>query len=532
MRQLFFNGLVVFTNTWPMVFASILVTGYACIPLFVRQKLSVRSTLLFGLFLGIALILRLAFLTELTVPPYFDSVEHYRIIKELIIALENRTLLHAIPTLTPGYYHIGFHLLVSFMAISLRTAPTDVILVLGQILLTWLPIPVFFIIKNETDSTAAAFFAAMLAGFGWIMPAYAINWGKYPAVAGIFTFSMTLSLAHLASKQGQPRKAVIWFIFGTLLSALFHTRVLIIAGIFLLSWYFANETQNLPKKIQFLLLTNLIMLTFLFGLFTWQEPLLKLALTPYLENGLWITLGVLALSPFALIKFPKGFSFTILFIFGLLTCMFIPANGPGLVNQTFLDRPFVEMLLYFPLSLLGGLGLAGLADMLGGIKSVPERTHFFLIKLVPLFMIGVLGFVSLISYDFYPSDCCNFIKQDDAIAIEWLRTNSQENARILIPATNMYVQPSGPAGQVGTDAGVWIPHLADRHVTLKPFEFNFHSLQSLEQLCQAQIDYIYIGSTDQSFDPAPLQQRTDWYHNVLSLPESQLFQLTSCLPTE
>ena len=532
MWQLFFNGLVVFINTWPLVLVSILVTGYAFIPLFVKQKISILSTLLLGLFAVVSLILRLVFLTELTVPPYFDSVEHYRIIKELILALENGTLLHAIPTLTPGYYHIGFHLLASFMTISLRVSPTDVILVLGQILLTLLPFPVFFIIKNETDSTAAAFLAAMLAGFGWIMPAYAINWGKYPAVAGIFTLTLTLSLAHLASKQGQPRKAAIWFIFGTLLSTLFHTRVLIIMGIFLISWYFADKIQNLSKKIQTLLLVNLFVFTLLLGLFTWQEPLLKLALTPYLENGLWITLSVLALSPFALIKFPKGFYFTVLFVIGLLACMFIPANGPGLVNQTLLDRPFVEMLLYFPLSLLGGLGLAGLVEMLGCIRSVPERTHFLLIKLIPLFVIGVLGFVSLTSYDFYPSDCCNFIKLDDATAIEWLRTNSQKNARILIPATGMYVQPSGPAGQVGTDAGVWIPLLADRHVTLKPFELDFRSVQSLQQLCQDQIDYIYIGSTDQSFDPASLQQRTDWYHNVLSLPESQLFQLTRCLPTE
>ena len=75
---------------------------------------------------------------------------------------------------------------------------------------------------------------------------------------------------------------------------------------------------------------------------------------------------VVILSPFALDKFPRGVYFSILFIFSVLVALFIPIEVwlPGLENQTLLDRPFVEMVLYLPLSLLGGLGLAGLLQSL------------------------------------------------------------------------------------------------------------------------------------------------------------------------
>src|SRR4030095_6560668 len=74
---------------------------------------------------------------------------------------------------------------------------------------------------------------------------------------------------------------------------------------------------------------------------------------------------VLFLSIFAQWVYPKLAFATILAIFLLFGSLFIPVKGiPGYIDLTLLDRPFIEMILFLPLSFLGGLGLAGLEQSL------------------------------------------------------------------------------------------------------------------------------------------------------------------------
>src|SRR5690606_32123855 len=113
------------------------------------------------------------------IPQYFDSAQHYLI---------TRTLLNTSGPLLPpstGNYHIGFHLLLAFVTSTLRAQIIDTLLILGQIILAIIPLSIFFLVKGETRSNAAGIFAVMLAMLGWYMPAYAVNWGKYPALASL-----------------------------------------------------------------------------------------------------------------------------------------------------------------------------------------------------------------------------------------------------------------------------------------------------------------------------------------------------------
>ncbi len=198
---------------------------------------------------------------------------------------------------------------------------------------------------------------------------------------------------------------------------------------------------------------------------------------------------------------------------------------PGFENQTLLDRPFVEMVLYLPLSILGGLGLAGLIQSVRGIQFFPEQIHPYAAILV----VGIVGFIAIGRYNFYPSDCCNFVRYDDTVAFDWLDRNLSPDAHILIASTSMNVLPSGPSGgPTGTDAGIWIPALTGRNVTFAPFDIDFRSTGTLEGLCQMQVDYVYVGGTTQNFNADQLQSKTDWYKGVLFLPNAQLYQLTGC----
>ncbi|MGB7875486.1 MAG: hypothetical protein WBL25_13970 [Anaerolineales bacterium] len=539
--QAFSDGLSVFVEKWPVVLIAVGVTSLGwSLSLFLLRNTSKEITspwqslgLLIGFF-AVSVILRLAFLTETLVPPYFDSVEHYRIIKELVTAMDSSSLLETLPSLTPGYYHLGFHFLASLLTFGLPANLMDMILVLGQVILAAIPIPLFFLIRGETKSNAAAFFGTLLAGFGWYMPGFAVNWGKYPALAGLLALEIVLSMAYFISLKKSNRNQPLWIgllILGIMVSTLFHTRTLIVIVISFISWLISGELGSLSKKFQYLSMGILLMGLLILGIQIKQEPLLTLTLEPYFKDGLWVTLTVVALSPFALAKFPRSVCFSILFTLSVFVALFVPIGNwlPGLENQTLLDRPFVEMLLYLPLSMLGGLGLGGLLQFLNDIKGFSEQINQYVRILAAVVFLGIASLTPVRNYNFYPSDCCNFVKYDDTIALDWLEANLPADAYILIPATQMNVLPSGPsAGLTGTDAGIWIPALTGKAITYAQFEIDFHSESTLEMLCQLQIDYVYIGGTSQSFNVSQLLAKGNWYEAVLSLPDAQVYRLIGC----
>jgi len=551
--QALLDGLSILSEKWTLVLGAVSVTCLGCsVSLFLsrdsfkEKAIFQRSGLLVGFFFVLSVILRLAFLTEAFVPPYFDSVEHYRIIKELATALETSTLPKTVLALTPNYYHLGFHFLASLLAFGLLANPIDVILVLGQVILAAIPIPIYFLIRGETRSDAVAFFSMLLSGFGWYMPGFAANWGKYPALAGLLSLEIVLSSAYFIAlkKSDKNQPALIGFLLlGIIVSTLFHTRTLVVIAISIASWLIAGKMLTLPKEMseksktlfqrlsQYVSLGILLSAILGFGIMVQKEPLLEFTLEPYIGDGLWVTLTIVAFCPFALIKFPRGFYFNVLFILCILVALFIPVStwSPGLENQTLLDRPFVEMMLYLPLSILGGLGLAGLLQVLKSISALPEKVHLYIRVLITTLLLGLTGLMLIESYDFYPSDCCHFVGYDDTVAMDWLSKNIPPGAHILIAASQLNVLPAGPsASLVGTDAGIWIPALTGRNITLAAFDTDFRSASTLEQLCQLQVNYVYVGGTDQKFNAAQLQAKVEWYDRILFLPNTQLYKLTGC----
>jgi hypothetical protein len=541
MWQALSSGFFILSEKWAIVLVVVIVTGLGCSLAFFfltdspkEKKKFRRSALLLSSFFSVSAVLRLAFLTETFVPPYFDSVEHYRIIKNLVTALEASTLLETLPTLTSNYYHLGFHFLASLLTFGLRANPIDLILVLGQVVLAAMPIPLYFLIWHETQSDLAAFFSMLLAGFGWYMPGFAVNWGKYPALAGLLALELALSIAYfIARKEPVKNQPVLigWLIMGTLLSMLFHTRTVVVIAVSIFSWFIAGKIRSLPKSFQFLILGALFVGIFIFGKLIQAEPLLNLALDPYLGAGIWVTLIVMVLSPFALIRFPRGFYFSIIFILSIFATLFIPIGIRflWLENQTLLDRPFVEMVLYLPLSILAGLGLAGLLQTLNSLNFLFEKAGLYTRVLITVLLVGFASGISIGRYDFYPSDCCIFVGYDDTVALDWIDRNLPPDVRILIAATQLNVLPAGSSENlVGTDAGIWIPVLTGRNTFLAPFDSDFRSESTLEQLCEMQVDYVYVGGTDQKFNAAQLQAKEEWYEGILFLPNAQVYQLTGC----
>jgi hypothetical protein len=491
---------------------------------------------LFG-FLGISIILRLSFVSKTIIPMYFDSAQHYLYIKNFMAGDGYPGADGTFKWLTANYYHFGFHILTAFTAATLHVDIKNAMLILGQMILATTPMSLFFIIKRETGSIGAGVFAVLLASFGWYMPAYVVNWGKYPALASLPIIQFVLSMAYLSfhhKSAGSTRRRWVFNAIlglGILIAIFFHSRSLVIFGIAILSWIMGSWWRKLPRIFQFTVVLALIIGIIFEAIFTQGQDVLKPLLDPYLNNGSLTTSIILFLTFFAIKVYPNLAFSSIVLIFLFIGSLFIPVMGliPGYENLTLLDRPFVEMILYLPLSLLGGLGLAGLFRYLQDARRRFENIRLPLEKYAGFLFIGLILINTIVHYEFYPSDCCNIVGRDDLIVIDWMDKNLPPRAHILISTTELMVLPSNPfQGYVGGDAGIWISPLINRRTFTLPYDSNFGQQNILDILCNRGINYIYVGETGQTFNDAQIRAHPAWYNALLSMSKAGVYQVIGC----
>jgi hypothetical protein len=490
--------------------------------------------ILVGLF-GLFIFLRLAFVSRTAIPLYFDSAQHYLIIKNILgnPTSNATTLLSWLPT---AYYHIGFHIVAAFIASALHADIISIMLILGQIILAVIPLSVFFLIRHETRSTRAGLFTVLLAAFGWYMPAHAVDWGKYPAMTSLALIAFVLSLAYLFARYRRVLVArKYWGLIAILcpamaISILTHSRSLIIFGMAFVAWIAATLWQKLPKPAQ-LVVWGIVSLGIVAELiFIRTKDVFGPLFDPYINKGFWITLIVLFLSIFAQWTYPK-LAFSMIFvIFLLLGSLFIPVKGiPGYIDLTLLDRPFVEMILFLPLSFLGGLGLAGLERTLQAAQTRAGNVTFLWSKYIGVVFVAILFINALFKYEVYPSGCCSIVGRDDLVALDWMDKNLPVDARVLISSTELRVLATDSfQGSAGTDAGIWINPLTGRAISPLPYFSDFSQPAMLDTLCSLQVNYIYVGEAGQTFDDTKIAPHPDWYKVLLSMPKVKVYEVIGC----
>jgi hypothetical protein len=471
------------------------------------------------LFLAMSIVLRMAFVRETLLPSYFDSAEHYRIIQSLV---------GAVPTwITPAYYHIGYHTINAAIITAFQLRLEDVMLVFGQIVLAVLPVSLFFIVRRETHSASAAWFAVLLAGFGWHMPSHAVNWGKYPALFSLVCIHFALSLAYLYRNgfKEYRKTHLSFFALAVGVSALIHTRSLIVYGLvalaFGITWWWGYRSP-IVQRISFGALV--LILAFEIYLLT-PNPALALLVDSYLRNDVWMLVFLLLLLPFAILSYSR-FVFLILVAVAIaLAALFIPFRLSVYGVLTPLDRPYVQMLAYLPFSIIGGLGLAGLIQWTRRLflnPNLPARIAVFL-------AFGLLLIHTSLNYKFYPSDCCQLAGRDDLAALDWIADTLPPDANILIASSAFHVTSfETEAAQAGSDAGIWISVLTSREVRLMPYHTRFQQADVWQWVCSQNVDYIYVGGMPQSFDIAQLSSQPNWYQEAFALLGAKIYRVTGC----
>ncbi|MBN1304780.1 MAG: hypothetical protein JXA13_10130 [Anaerolineales bacterium] len=481
------------------------------------------TLILIGVLLA-SILIRLAFLSALLMPPYFDSPRHYQLIHMMVDIFEDHSSLSGFWLILKKYYHIGYHFTLAGLVTWFEMDAARLMLVWGQIVLACLPLPLYYVIRRQTCNNAAALVTVFLMGWAWAMPAHAVNWGKYPALSALLAFQFGLGVLSFKT----PNRIFRWALAasGLLLSVAFHTRILFFIVATLIGFFAGRYWVRISpqwRRICLLLVTACLvgLLSIVSG-----NKTLNLVFEPYLGSYLPMTLLAVSLLSFSYYKYPQ-FTFSVLLtVLQLFVLLFIPVPQQlgAYGGQTLLDRLIVEMSLGIPLAFFGGLGFSVIADYFHTEHQFSRNA----IRVAGALAVVWMSYV-FIRHDSHPSDCCQYVKQDDLLAITWLDKSLFDDIRIAISSRQMdvFMHPS-PDSIVATDAGSWITPLTSRQSVLFPFTADFGLEITLTELCERGIEYVYVSSMEESFRKATLDQHPDWYRLVFYTPGASIYQLDGC----
>jgi hypothetical protein len=477
----------------------------------------------FAIFL-VCISINMALIAQITFPAYFDSPEHYRIIKSLL-----ETNVFEWPTLR--YYHPGYHLILAAMSRLSRSGIVDGMLISGQLALSILAASLFFMIKRETASTAAALFTFLLAGFGWYMPAHAINWGKYPAIFGLICSVFVFNLIHLMLQNNlagmEKRRLIPLLSFGILAAGFIHTRSLIICALFTISLLIANAWSTFDKKPRRLILGMFLFILLIGVLCLKNDVTFGSLISSYIKEDSPTLMLACVLGVFSVWRFPKPVFALLLFISLLVCSIYIPLpDFWGYQNLFLLDRPYVQILLHIPVSLICGLGFAAL------LEATTARQFAGTLPAGAVIQTAVFGFLAMNAIffqEYRPSNCCQLAGRDDAAAFSWIQQELPREATVLIASQDLsFTQNQSHAATTGVDAGIWVAPITERKTLFLPSRRSFTRSRFYDRLCKLGVDYIYVGNKPESFNESDLIQRPAWYQAVFILPDVKIYKLTQC----
>ena len=443
-------------------------------------------------FFAILLGLRLLFIHNLLVPPYADSVQHVQIVQDMLHPVQPPQAFFQISLSPKTYYHFGFHALAAWLAGSTNTTAAETVMLLGQYFQTMAVLSIFPLARTLLKTSAGAWGAMLICALLLPMPAYASNWGKYPAIASLTGMGFCLGLFATLINAKRPGSIKHWIllsiaIFSTLM---LHSRQLMIFLIALvIYWVFSRfvipQSQNsrVTQEKQFIAICMVLLLSLsiLFLIINTPSYYYVFLLVLILGAGAVyydydVALGVMAFA--ILIIFLGGFPYL---------ADFLPKRFEVLMDPT-----FQKIILFLPLGLLAWLGLEGIAKFLLGEK-------FKNINAILLLFIVFVGVINISFFqDQHPSPCCVFMNDDDLFSFEWMKLN-------LPPHTLVGVSATGESRNYqASDGGAWAEMLAGFPTRKIAYDTNFED--ELMNFCQHGLSYYYAGGMENSFDEYSLTQ--------------------------
>jgi hypothetical protein len=169
-------------------------------------------------------------------------------------------------------------------------------------------------------------------------------------------------------------------------------------------------------------------------------------------------------------------------------------------------------MLFIPLSIISGLGISGVTKQF----SVKNR-----VGIIGIFLLSV-SYNSPWNTSNFPNSCCDFYSKADQQAFQWIKNNTKkESLWIISVAENDH--------QHGTDAGIWISSLTNRHVNKRMYNTDWESKTEFPHSCNSGTNDIYIYSSGgiYSFNEPDLL-KLNWMNMVYEDQSVKIFKVLNC----
>lgn len=455
---------------------------------------------------SVYLALRLAYLKEINLPPFTDSVEHFKIIKSFLD-----------PQLTPSffsspYYHFGFHSLAAWFSEVTGLLPEYAISLVGQLILCLFPLSLFTLVYALKRDWKPAILTSFVGAFFWTMPAHAVDWGKFPTLAGLVVLPAALALVALIMKASTEKQTV----FPEILSGIFlsmgilflHSRMLLcfllLIGCYLfIEWLLRKASRHIEVLIAF------ASLAFFSALFFTNKDLAEQYSSPL------VSLIVLAVFSFTCSWFNPRMATKVAFwgIF-LLLLTFLPVPETlTRYSSTWMDLPFMKIFSSLLFSILVGTGLWLTMEWMGKYRYGKSSAIAVLICLLVW---------TVIHQPYRPDACCNYVSSSDIATFTWIKENLPPDAQIAIPGRLDVVQ------QYGTDAGIWISSMTGRDTFMLPYYYVWRYQESHDRLCSRGVVYLFVSSQEMSFQ-VDLTNDPDWYQPIFNVENTTIYRVIGCM---
>ncbi|GAP09495.1 hypothetical protein BECAL_00639 [Bellilinea caldifistulae] len=388
----------------------------------------------------------------------------------------------AYPDIITFNYHFGFHALAANLSLLSGWEPRLMVLVLAPILITLSGLATAYFCWRVFQSSIAMALAGIIPSLIAVFPTAMLEWGRYPQTLGLIILSVFLAeyLVVQASEVSKRKIVALSAIASGL--ALTHYRVTIMGILAILLWEFIRLIEKKSLIAFFGERGLLIGGVSVFSVFLVWPWFLQVYLNqfvgyadPYsaptelffsidrlgsttLEYPTNISLiGAFALfSLWAIYRRNRLGAWIFLWMFMMLISSWLTRG----LKYTAADTITVITSSYLPLSIMIGWG-------------VSDVEKLFSQKIVNG-ILGTIGVIALVWGAYHMNGLLDvpsaaYVKPEDLKAAEWIRQNTPEDACFMI---NTYRFEFSTNFIIGSDAGGWLPVLAQRCVVTYPMTSN------------------------------------------------------------
>jgi hypothetical protein len=446
---------------------------------------------------GLVFAVRLLVVRTLRVPMWGDSYQHTMIAQLLV---DNGGLFDSWEPYVPlksFTYHFGFHAAVAVHHWLTGVEMTRSVIVTGQMVNALAVLSLYPVAVKVGGSRWTGVVAVLVAGLLSPMPLYYVNWGRYVQLAGqaILPTAIWLTWMMLESGGRRFRSALLTglAVAGLILS---HYRVAIYFIVFLpIAWAAATLVayrrrlelgSPLVKVAAVSLVSFVLVLPWAWHLFAGLLPQILGTFATSQADAASFQQSQVLRDTTRYVPIPLLVSALIGLVLGLIrrrsqvlllavwvVLLFLAANPnwvglPGAVTvsnfEGVLNNFTVLISLYMPVSILCGYLVSTLLEALPDRLPWPRQVVAVGLILI-LAVLGARRALTVLDLRFA------LVSVPDLQAMEWIEEHTPASARFLANFFFAYEENV----IVGSDAGWWVPLLANRENTVPPITYGHES---------------------------------------------------------